>query len=112
MLLPSSWRRRGSTPVAVNARFIKPLDEAMLDAIASRCSLIVTAEEGTVVNGFGAWLAAYMQRVHPHVRVLTCGVADELVMQAPRADQLAHFGLTPAHLAATVRTALNNAPVR
>ncbi len=102
----------GLDAAAVNARFIKPLDEAMLDAIASRCSLVVTVEEGTVVNGFGAWLAAHMQRVHPHVRVITCGVADELVMQAPRADQLAHFGLTPAAVAATVRTALTNAPVR
>ncbi|MEO5826622.1 MAG: 1-deoxy-D-xylulose-5-phosphate synthase [Gemmatimonadales bacterium] len=102
----------GLDAAAINARFIKPVDDAMLDAIASRCSLIVTVEEGTVVNGFGAWLAAHMQRVHPQVRVITCGVADELVMQAPRADQLAHFGLTPAAVAATVRTALSNAPVR
>jgi 1-deoxy-D-xylulose-5-phosphate synthase len=78
----------------VNCRFIKPLDSAMLEAIAREHRLIVTVEEGTVVNGFGAYLAETMQALRPEVRVLALGVPDKLVEQAPRPDQLARFGLT------------------
>ena len=78
----------------VNCRFIKPLDAAMLEAIAREHRTIVTVEEGTVVNGFGAYLAETMQALRPEVRVVALGVPDKLVEQAPRPDQLARFGLT------------------
>jgi 1-deoxy-D-xylulose-5-phosphate synthase len=78
----------------VNCRFIKPMDSAMLEAIAREHRTIVTVEEGTVVNGFGAYLAETMQTLRPEVRVIALGVPDKLVEQAPRTDQLAAFGLT------------------
>jgi 1-deoxy-D-xylulose-5-phosphate synthase len=51
-------------------------------------------EEGTVVNGFGAYLAETLQTTHPEVRVVALGVPDRLIEQAPRGDQLQAFGLT------------------
>ena len=48
----------GIDAAVVNCRFLKPLDPR--DARGARCSdhrTIVTVEEGTVVNGFGAYLA-------------------------------------------------------
>ena len=39
----------------------------------------MTVEEGTIVNGFGAMLARRLQESHPDVRVLSLGVADELI---------------------------------
>lgn len=99
----------GIDAAAVNARFIKPYDESMLDELLADCSLIVTVEEGTVVNGFGAMLAARLERTHPHVRVLTMGIPDELIVQAARAKQLASFGLTADGIAAEVRRALRPA---
>src|SRR5690606_11043774 len=48
----------GIDAAAVNARFIKPVDEAMLAQIVRSCRVVVTVEEGAVVNGFGAMLAA------------------------------------------------------
>ena len=102
----------GINAAAVNARFLKPLDEVMLATIAGSCRLVVTVEEGTIVNGFGAVLARRLQDSHPEVRVLCMGIADELIMQAPRADQLAHHGLTASGIAARVRAALPAATVR
>jgi 1-deoxy-D-xylulose-5-phosphate synthase len=78
----------------VNCRFLKPFDSTMLEAIAREHRTIVTVEEGTVVNGFGAYLAETMQTLRPEVRVIALGVPDKLVEQAPRPDQLAQFGLT------------------
>ncbi len=96
----------GLDAAAVNARFVKPIDTAMLDAIARDCRLIVTVEEGTVVNGFGAMLSRVLEETHPDLRVLALGVPDELIAQAPRAEQLARYGLTADGIAGRVRTAL------
>ncbi len=84
----------GIDAAVVNCRFLKPLDSTMLEAIAREHRTIVTVEEGTVVNGFGAYLAEMLQTTRPEVRVVALGVPDRLVEQAPRADQLAEFGLT------------------
>ncbi len=84
----------GISCTAVNARFLKPMDTAMLESLTARHRILVTVEEGTIVNGFGAYLAETMQTTHPEVRVVALGVPDRLVEQAPRAEQLEAFGLT------------------
>ncbi len=117
MALPAAEAARqlsaeGLDVAAVNARFLKPLDEAMLDELLATCRLIVTVEEGAVINGFGAMVAARLDRSHPAVRVITMGVPDQLIMQAPRPRQLAAFGLTAEGIAAQVRAALAEQAVR
>jgi 1-deoxy-D-xylulose-5-phosphate synthase len=83
----------------VNCRFLKPMDSALLETIVAQHRVIITVEEGTVVNGFGAHLAELMQTTHPEVRVVALGVPDRLIEQAPRADQLETFGLTAGGIA-------------
>jgi 1-deoxy-D-xylulose-5-phosphate synthase len=91
----------------VNCRFLKPLDSAMLESLAQRCKVLVTVEEGTIVNGFGAFLAETLQTTHPEVRVVALGVPDRLIDQAPRAEQLEIYGLTAAGIARRI-TALQH----
>ena len=88
----------------VNCRFIKPMDAAMLESLAQQHRIIVTVEEGTIVNGFGAYLAETLQTTHPEVRVVALGVPDRLIDQAPRAEQLEGFGLTAAGIARRITT--------
>jgi 1-deoxy-D-xylulose-5-phosphate synthase len=102
----------GINAAAVNARFLKPLDEAMLAEVVGSCRLVVTVEEGAVVNGFGAMLARHLQEIHPEVHVVCMGVADELMVQAPRAEQLAVQGLTVEGIVARVRAALPLGTIR
>jgi len=94
----------GLSPAVVNCRFLKPLDEEMLTTILRTCRTLVTVEEGVVTNGFGAYLAGRLQVSHPEARVVPMGVPDILHDQAPRADQLALFGLTPEGIARTITT--------
>ena len=89
----------GLDPVVVNCRFLKPLDDAMLETLSVTCRTMVTVEEATVVNGFGAHLAARLQTTHPELRVVPIGVPDVLIDQAPRAEQLKIFGLTAGGIA-------------
>jgi 1-deoxy-D-xylulose-5-phosphate synthase len=87
----------------VNARFLKPMDRDMLDAVVRDHKLLVTVEDGTVVNGFGAALAGLVQTTAPDVRVVALGVPDRTYEHAPRAQQLAEVGLTGAGIAARIR---------
>ncbi len=91
----------------VNCRFMKPMDAAMLESLAQQHRILVAVEEGTIVNGFGAYLAETLQTTHPEVRVVALGIPDRLIDQAPRAEQLDSFGLTAAGIAARI-TALQH----
>jgi len=93
----------GIAAAVVNARFLKPMDREMLDALAQSHKLLVTVEDATVVNGFGAALAALVQTTAPDSRVVALGVPDRTYEHAPRAEQLADVGLTAAGIAARIR---------
>ena len=87
----------------VNCRFLKPMDRTMLAALLTEHRLLVTVEDGTVVNGFGAALAAVVATTAPEVRVVPLGVPDGIYEHAPRAQQLEAVGLTGPGIAARIR---------
>ncbi|HWA58880.1 MAG TPA: 1-deoxy-D-xylulose-5-phosphate synthase [Gemmatimonadales bacterium] len=87
----------------VNCRFLKPMDSAMLEGLAQQYRTLVTVEEGTIVNGFGATLSEKLQTTHPEVRVIALGIPDKLIEQAPRAEQLENFGLSAGGIARRLR---------
>jgi 1-deoxy-D-xylulose-5-phosphate synthase len=93
----------GLDVTVVNCRFLKPMDREVLDAVMREHRLLVSVEDGAVVNGFGAALAAVVQTTAPEVRVVTLGVPDRTYEHAPRAQQLAEVGLTGPGIAARVR---------
>ncbi len=95
-------RADGLECTVVNCRFLKPMDEAVLETLLQSHRTLVTVEEGTIVNGFGAYLAERMQTTNPEVRVVALGVPDRLMEQAPRAQQLEWFGLTADGIARRV----------
>ena len=87
----------------VNCRFIKPYDEITLNAVLAEHTQILTVEEGTVVNGFGAFMGSVIQKLAPSTRVSVHGVPDRIVYAASRAKQLASLGLDSAGIADKVR---------
>jgi 1-deoxy-D-xylulose-5-phosphate synthase len=96
----------GLDVTVVNCRYLKPYDEVTLQAVLANHGHILTVEEGTVVNGFGAFMAAVAQRLAPAVRVAVHGVPDRVIYAAPRRRQLAQCGLDAAGIAARVRAQL------
>ncbi|GAC1516721.1 MAG: 1-deoxy-D-xylulose-5-phosphate synthase [Gemmatimonadaceae bacterium] len=93
----------GISVTVVNCRFLKPYDEVMLRRVVATHRLVLTVEEGTVVNGFGASIAAVIQKLDASVRVITHGVPDHVVYAAARARQLTQCGLDAAGIADRVR---------
>ncbi len=93
----------GLDVTVVNCRFLKPMDRELLDELVREHKLLVTVEDATVVNGFGAALAAVVQTTAPEVRVVTLGAPDRTYEHAPRAQQLDEVGLTGSGIATRVR---------
>jgi len=95
----------GVNVTVVNCRYLKPFDEETLRTILRDNRQILTVEEGTVVNGFGAYMSAVISTLEPSARVVAHGVPDRFIEQAPRAKQLASVGLDATGIAARVRQA-------
>jgi 1-deoxy-D-xylulose-5-phosphate synthase len=93
----------GLDVTVVNCRFLKPYDELTLAAIVADHKSVLIVEEGTIINGFGSFMANVIAKLDPSVTVLTHGVPDRLFEQAPRARQLAMVGLDAAGIAQRVR---------
>ena len=93
----------GLDVTVVNCRFLKPHDEVTLAAILAHHRQLLVVEEGTVVNGFGAYMSAIVERHDSTVRVHTHGVPDRIIYSASRAKQLASLGLDAAGIADRVR---------
>ena len=53
----------------VNARFVKPLDTAMLEILGQEHRLFVTIEENVVSGGFGEQVLQYVSRAKLGVQV-------------------------------------------
>ncbi|WP_412028796.1 1-deoxy-D-xylulose-5-phosphate synthase [Deinococcus yunweiensis] len=61
----------------VNARFVKPLDDAMLREVAGSARAIVTVEDNTVVGGFGSAVLEALNAWGLTVPVRVLGIPDE-----------------------------------
>jgi 1-deoxy-D-xylulose-5-phosphate synthase len=83
----------GASVTVVNCRYLKPHDERALAEIVRDHRNILVVEEGTLVNGFGAHMAAVIAEMDASIKVVAHGVADDFIDQAPRAKQLARLGL-------------------
>ena len=88
----------GIQATVINARFVKPLDEAMVKLAAS-CGAIVTIEEGQVAGGFGSAVSEALDRLAlssvPHLRI---GLPDAFVEHGKRTELLRLCRLDPASL--------------
>ncbi len=63
----------------VNARFVKPIDEAMIDELVSKHKLIVTIEENVQSGGFGERVLEYVSRKGYEAKVLILALPDQYV---------------------------------
>jgi 1-deoxy-D-xylulose-5-phosphate synthase len=108
MVLPSlaaaeELAAEGIEVSVVNCRYLKPYDEVTLNAVLAHHKHVLVVEEGTVVNGFGAYMAQVIDKLDPSVRVAVHGVPDRFIDQAPRKRQLELLGLDAPGIARRVR---------
>jgi 1-deoxy-D-xylulose-5-phosphate synthase len=96
----------GIDAAVINARYVKPLDLALLEELCSQFETIVTVEEGVVTGGFGVQVGnACRQLLSGAPRVLSLGLPDTFITHGPRSKLLADAGLSPEGIAAVVKDA-------
>ena len=91
-------RADGESPTVVDARFVKPLDAALLERLAHDHRRIVTVEENALAGGFGSAVLEHL--AGSGVEVVRLGLPDAFVPHGDRDQLLADVGLTPAAVAA------------
>ncbi len=97
--------RDGIETTVINARFIKPLDSALLLALARTKRLIVTIEEAYLAGGFGSAVLELLEEngLQDRVRVVRMGVPDRTVTHGDAKLLLAKYGLDTDGIAERVR---------
>ena len=85
---------RGSSCEVVNMRFVKPLDEEILESIASRFKRVVTLENSARMGGFGSGVLEYFaSRHHRHIDLLIHGLPDRFIDHGSPAELMKEVGL-------------------
>lgn len=82
----------------VNARFIKPLDEELLSALAEEHSTIITLEEHVFEGGYGQAVASFYMRNRIPVAVKNMAIWDTFVEHGRVEELRAHLGLDAEHV--------------
>lgn len=63
----------------INARFVKPIDEDILNEMAKEHRMFVTIEENVLSGGYGEKVRDYVVNQKLDLELLTIGVPDEYV---------------------------------
>jgi 1-deoxy-D-xylulose-5-phosphate synthase len=92
-------QEQGVRAAVINARFLRPLDEALILPMARRIGRVVTMEEGCLPGGFGAAVSESLVDHDVLVPVFRIGIPDVLVDHASPAQSKDSLGLTPPQMA-------------
>ncbi len=96
---------RSTRSVAVyDLRYIKPLDEEMLNTIGSRFSKVITIEDGAIRGGVGEAIAAYFTRHGYTPTVKNLGIGDSFIEHGKPAELYAECAYDEAALLKSLET--------
>jgi len=87
----------------VNMRFVKPLDDALVERLARTHELLVTLEDNAVAGGAGTAVGESLARAGVRVPLLHLGLPDRFIDHGEQASLLAQAGLDRDGILAAVR---------
>jgi 1-deoxy-D-xylulose-5-phosphate synthase len=77
----------------VDMRFVKPIDELLIDQLAQSHELIVTVEENTIAGGAGSAVNEYLANNQIILPTLNLGLSDEFLNHGTHQELLNQSGL-------------------
>lgn len=78
----------------INMRFVKPLDTAMLDTVATQHQRLITIEENAASGGAGSAVLEYISANHPETQVQILGLPDRFIDHGVHEQMLMDCGLS------------------
>ena len=106
-LLPEAAQAAESlNATLVDMRFVKPLDEALLQRLSETHSLFVTVEEGAIMGGAGSAVAEWFHQASILRPILQLGLPDAFIDHGDQKGILAGLGLDAQGIEASIRQRL------
>ena len=83
----------GFFPAHYDLRFIKPLDQELLNEVFSRFKKIITVEDGCLMGGFGSAIGEFMMDHHYNANISRLGIPDQFIEHGEQKELVAecHF---------------------
>lgn len=97
----------GISPFVVDMTYVKPLDTALLDKIASNCETIVTIEDGCIKGGLFGAVTEYMAEHGKKVNIVPVGLPDEFIGQGNVKELRSDCGLDKNNLYLILKDAMS-----
>ena len=97
-------KEEGIIPTILNIHTIKPLDEKTIIEMAQKHSIILTAEEHSVIGGLGSAVADCLCRNYP-AKLTMIGVQDTFGESGKPAELFDKYEIDARHIAKKVREA-------
>ncbi|MBR9646927.1 MAG: 1-deoxy-D-xylulose-5-phosphate synthase [Clostridium tyrobutyricum] len=69
----------GIDVIVINACFVKPIDEEMINTLVENNIDIVTIEDNIVRGGMGSYILEYINSLQNHIKVINLGFKDEFI---------------------------------
>lgn len=86
----------------VDMRFIKPLDTALLDDLATRYSYFISIEDNSIMGGFGGAVSEHFTHAQITARLRVHGIPDEFIEQGTQEELYRSIDIDPLGIARTV----------
>lgn len=94
---------RDTGATLVDMRFVKPLDEDLLRALASTHDHFVTVEDNAIMGGAGSGVNEFVAREGLHVSVTNLGLPDRYLSHGSRDELLTEAGLDESTISRTIK---------
>ena len=91
----------------VDMRFIKPLDEDLIERFANKCDHIISIEENTISGGAGSAVNEFLSSIGYAKKLKIIGIPDEFPIVGDQADQREAVGLTKMKILEKLSEELN-----
>ncbi|OUR64288.1 1-deoxy-D-xylulose-5-phosphate synthase [Methylophaga sp. 42_25_T18] len=104
MVYPALKAAEELNATAVNMRFVKPLDTALIDQLVQSHDVLVTVEENAVKGGAGSGINEYLHTISNNIPVINLGLPDKFIDHGSHQQMLSDCGLDAQGITDTVKT--------
>lgn len=86
-------KEKGKKVSLINARFVKPIDEEMINKLVQKHKYLITIEENVLNGGYGMSVLKYVNEIKADARVINIAIPNYYVEQGTRTQQMKECGI-------------------
>jgi len=106
MVSPAVEVGKAINATVIDMRFVKPLDEEIINSLSASHELLVTLEENAIKGGAGSAVNEYLSDIQSSCQTLNLGLPDHFIEHGDTSILLAECGLDAAGIQKTILNAL------